>query len=163
MRSDELFAYYPPPASVRRPSAMQQMLARVSSGRFGMRHVEESVHAIRQSGESLVVGGVLGAMHAAVGLDIKGKIPVDLLLGIVGMGFGAYSAGEPTAIDARNIGAAALTTFAFRQTYGLIADKKISKGETPTGGFKPLLSAKMHGDDEFDAGADPIVELAKSL
>ncbi len=112
-------------------------------------HVTEGGAAIRQGGESAVIGALLGAVEAQYGsLDYK-KVPIDGALAAVGLLGAVALAHEPVAVDLRNAGSGALAVFAYRQTSRYIKAKKVG----------------MHGDlDESDWGAeDPIMEAAKHL
>jgi hypothetical protein len=132
-------------------------------------HVAESGHALRQSGESVVVGGLLGATHAAFkdGLDLGGKVPLDAVVGVAGMLGGVAMANDGVGADLRNAGAAGLSVFAFRKGYSLTAEVRAKKGLAP--------GAKLgaHGDSDYtdidgniaddDMGEDPIVAAARKL
>lgn len=128
-----------------------------------MKHATEGLHAARQGGESLVSGAILAAVDVEVGLDVK-KVPVDLVGGIGFMALGTAMAGHESGLncDARNVGASALTVFAYRKTYALLHEKKTAAGEKPKG-----IAAKVAGEyDEGDSpeyGEDPIVRAAKNL
>ena len=123
-------------------------------------HAAAAGQGLRQGGESLLVGGALGALHAAKGLDIK-KVPIDAVVGVVGLIGGAAMAHEEFGVDLRNAGATGLGIFAFRKTFALMAKKRREAGKTVAGTFE--------GDDEGfvphgDFGAeDPIVAAARFL
>lgn len=124
-------------------------------------HAAAAGQGLRQGGESLIVGGLLGAasVELATGLDVK-KVPIDAAIGALGIVGGAALAHEEFGTDLRNAGAAALAIFSFRKTQTFLAEKKRAKGQKP--GFE------VHGDDEGfvhgDFGAeDPIVAAARFL
>ena len=148
-------------------------------------HVRAAGETFRATGESLVMGSVLGAVHAIspTGLDIKG-IPVDgvgmVLMGIAGIA----AAQEEGAKDIANCGAACAAILAFRKTHDLFATMakrnnpsssvtKIAKGpgasfsgeENPHGGetkgFKFGLG--WNKAKSKTASEDPIVKFANSL
>jgi hypothetical protein len=131
----------------------------------------EGGHALRQSGESVVVGGILGAAHAALdkGLDLGGKVPLDAVVGVMGMIGGVAMANEGIGADLRNAGASGLSVFAFRKGFDLTAEVRAKKGLAPGGKF----GAKIAGDSDYtdadgytaddDMGEDPIIAAAKRL
>jgi hypothetical protein len=125
--------------------------------------------AVRQGGESLLGGLALGAIHARSGLDIKGKVPADVL-GAVVLYAASGSAPDSVSTDLRTLANAGMTSFGFRQGYALLAEKQRSQGKVPVGGFTPMHmpGSKIHGEMgqggfTTDVGEDPIVALAKSL
>ena len=98
---------------------------------------KETGAVLRQGTESLVVGGILGALHAEskTGLNISIPIgtktvvvPADLALGLAGIGAAVACAGHEAATDLRNAGSAGLTVYGFRKGYDLIAEMNRSKG-----------------------------------
>jgi hypothetical protein len=127
-------------------------------------HVMEGAHALRQGGESLVVGAILGAAHAELktGLDM-GRVPLDAVVGVAGMVGGVAMAHDGVGADLRNAGASGLTIYAFRKTHDLLAEKKLARGEVP-GSSK---GTKVAGEDGVsggvDVGEDPILAVARSL
>jgi hypothetical protein len=151
-------------------------------GRRAKGHLMETGHALRQGGESILVGGILGAVHAEAktGLDVKG-VPADAVVGVVGMLGGVAMANEGIGPEFRNAGATGLSIFTFRKTYDFLAEKKIAKGQQPGGQFGPTQKAKVAGEldemrqslsettdepsdaDDADVGEDPIVAAAKEL
>lgn len=140
--------------------ALREMFNKIGSP--SLSGLSRSTHPIRTGVEALATGGVLGALHATVGLDVKGKYPVDLGVGVVAL---ASSAASRSA-DMENVGAVAMGTFAFRQTFGFMSEKQLAKGLPVKGTFRPLISSKAgalaaHGD--FDIGEDPILALARTL
>jgi hypothetical protein len=123
--------------------------------------------AVRQGGESLLGGLALGAIHANSGLDIKGKVPADVLGAIVLYAASGSSMADGISGDLRTLANAGMTSFGFRQGYAMLAEKQKSKGKVPVGGFTPIGST-MHGElgmggFSTDVGEDPIVALAKNL
>lgn len=121
------------------------------------------VHALRQTGEAVIVGGLLGALHAAGHLDAgpSGKVPVDLAVAGVGLAYALMKSHDEMATDARNIGSLALGIYSFRHVDSFIGTKRLAAGESR--GVTKSLAA--HGDDAFglSAGEDPIVSFAKTL
>lgn len=124
-------------------------------------HAAAAGNGLRQGGESLLVGGLLGAasVQLKTGLDVK-KVPIDAVVGALGLVGGAALAHEEFGKDLANAGAASLSIFAYRKTQAFLAEKARAAGKTP--GFE------VHGDDEGfvhgDFGAeDPIVSAARFL
>lgn len=89
-------------------------------------HVKAAGEGLRSGGESLLVGGILGAVHAQLpgGLDFK-KIPIDAVAGVLGIAAGAVGAQMEVGKDLQNAGSAALAVFAFRKTNDLIVEAKL--------------------------------------
>jgi hypothetical protein len=149
-------------------------------------HAKSAGEGIRAGGESLLVGGLLGAFHAKcpTGLDVK-KMPVDALAGAIGLVAGTLMAQEEIGKDLQNAGAAALAVYAFRKTNDLVVEAMIkATGITPGGGaalpanLKTITKidatgAAIHGDAGFgagwsgpggsDMGEDPLVRAARTL
>ncbi len=146
-------------------------------------HVTATAHTIREVGTGALVGAALGAAHAMMplGLDFKGKIPIDGALAAAGILGGIGLAGEPlAAASARGVGVAASTIFGFRKAYQFAAAKKAANLALPpeqriagdriqeqnmalqksAAAKAPALAA--HGDfgQEFE---DPIVTAARAL
>lgn len=123
-------------------------------------HAAAAGNGLRQGGESLLMGGLLGAasVHLKTGLDVK-KVPLDGAVGVLGLVGGAALAHEEFGKDLANAGAAGLTVFAYRKTQAFLAEKARAAGKTP--GFE------VHGDDEAfvngEIGEDPIVAAARFL
>lgn len=124
-------------------------------------HAAAAGKMMRQGGESLLAGGLLGAVsvYNKTGLDVK-KVPIDAVIATLGLVGGAALAHEEFGVDLGNTGAAAASVFAYRKTQGFLAEKVRAKGQTP--GFE------VHGDDENfvhgDFGAeDPIIKAANFL
>lgn len=119
-------------------------------------------NAVRQGGESVLVGGLLGVAHVelATGLDVK-KVPLDAALGVLGLGAGVAFAHEEFARDMQNIGSAALTTFAFRKSFELAAKKKAERGGgLPGGHIAGEFDVVNYGSEQED---DAILEAARQL
>jgi hypothetical protein len=148
-------------------SAFKKWYERIGgSGRAIVRakaHVVEGGHAIRQTGESAVVGATLGAIAANRGpqaLDymVKGQsIPVDAVGGVLAMGAAVvFAPSEPSvAVTLRNAGAAAIAIAAYRKTDEFVTLKMAGKARAAAGATKP--GAVAHGEE------DPIVALARNL
>jgi hypothetical protein len=119
------------------------------------RHVHASGHALRQGGEALVTGAVLGALHVnlSTGLDVK-RVPIDAVAGaVLLLSGGAHS---EVAQDLRNAGGTALGIYAFRKTHDFLEERKRARGGVAGSAIK---KAGMHG--EF--AGDPIIEAARGL
>jgi hypothetical protein len=139
-------------------------------------HMIEGAQVIRQGGESLLTGGLLGFLHVELkgGLDMQmgnSTVPVDGAMAVLGLGGAIAAATHPTGIatDMRNIGGTALGIFSFRKTLELLGEKKLATGGSIGGKLGPKTGAKVAGDiDEgiaaSDIGAeDPIVSFARSM
>lgn len=99
-------------------------------------HAKSAGEGLRAGGESLLVGGILGAVHAKspTGLDIK-KVPIDAVVGAFGLVAGTMLAQEEVGKDLQNAGSAALAVYAFRKTNDLVVEALIkATGITPGGG-----------------------------
>ena len=124
-------------------------------------HAQAAVENVRAGGESLMVGGALGALAATHGLDYKAgstALPIDAAAGVAALATAAAMAHTPFAGDARTAGVTALGIFAFRKTYGVVAELQKKNG-------KPVVA--FAGDDD-DGGAefgaeDPIVSAERYL
>ena len=129
----------------------------------GGAHLRSTGATVRQGGESLLVGGLLGAAHVELpnGLDVKIPnstiaIPVDGAIAVGGMVGGILLANEEGGTDLRNAGASAASVFAFRKTYDFLAAKKKSSGGKVGGTFA--------GEDcEVNGEHDPILACARQM
>ncbi len=131
-------------------------LLRTSEKALGVGHVASFLHSVRASGESLITGGLLGAVSGSGGLDRKG-VPVDLAGGVAAIGAGVVLAHSELGITLRTAGHTAMGIYGFRKTEEWLGVRK---------------KASFAGDDDmgesidtdgFDAGADPIVAAAQAL
>ncbi len=138
-------------------------------------HLKAAGEGLRAGGESLLVGGGLGALHAHLpgGLDFK-KVPIDAVAGALGLLAGTFAAQEEIGKDLANAGAAALAVFAFRKTNDLVTDMQVKRsGVTPGGGAVANVAgktiSKFGGEGGWangsasDIGEDPIVRSARSM
>jgi hypothetical protein len=143
-------------------------------------HVVETGQSIRQGSESMITGGLLGAAHAELGLDHKG-VPVDAIVGAVGLIGRAALASETVGVDAGNVGAAAMSVFTFRKTYDFVHAKKMAAGQKPAGqvgdstASKPATppagaaaaatpaAGEMPEASDTSLGADPVIAMAERL
>lgn len=123
---------------------------------------------VRQGGESILVAGALAAAHVELpqGLDLKGKIPLDAVIGAAGLLGSIVFAHEEVATDLRNAGASALSIFTFRKAHDYLEMKKKQRGEVPgstaaKGAAPAATPAKVAG--EWEVGSDPIVAAARLL
>lgn len=124
-------------------------------------HAAAAGQAVRQGGEAILVGAALGAAHVqlSTGLDVR-KVPVDAVVGALGLLGGAAFAHEEFGVDLRNSGAAAATVFAFRKTYAFMAAKKTAAGGKPGGTFSGDDEGFVHGDMGAE---DPVIAAARFL
>ena len=134
-------------------SNMQRWIERVASD-AGAQSIKsraaDVAYTIRQMGEAGVVGSVLGAIDAEIGLDQR-DVPLDLVGAAVGAGSAMYFAGEDYSHDLRNVGSDCFAIFTFRKTRELV---------------KRLGGAKVSGEEEGsgDVGEeDPVVRAARDL
>lgn len=117
-------------------------------------HVKEAGLLVRGVGEGAVVGSVLGAIDAEIGLDPKGA-PLDLI-GTAIAGAGAvWFAKEEIATDLRNTASSCITVFSFRKTKELL-QRKSSVGVEETS-----VGADQSSDDVGEE--DPVVQAAREL
>jgi len=127
-------------------------------------HAAAAGKSVRQGGEALLIGGMLGAMSVELpsGLDYKG-MPMDAVLGISALLGGVAFADQEYGSDLTNIGAAAMSVFAFRKTQDLLAARKKAQGKIP--GFQKNQTMAANGEFDFGAepGEDPIVSVASRI
>ena len=136
-------------------------------------HAAAAGEGLRQGGESLLVGGALAAVHTEFknGLDIKGRVPLDAVVGVGGLLAGAAMAHTNYGSDMRNAGAAGLAVFGFRKVTQLLSEKLRQQGKKP--GYEQTTDKvfEMAGESDLynpgavqDIGAeDPIVAAARLL
>lgn len=125
--------------------------AMLSKGKAHLRAGGEVL--LRQGGESLLVGAALGAAHVELpnGLDYKFKnftIPVDGVVGAVGLIGGVLLADESSGKDLANAGASGATIFAFRETFKFVSAKKKAGGGKVGGTFGEDEDYGMNGEDD---------------
>jgi hypothetical protein len=144
----------------------------------------ETAKTVRSTAESGLIGGALGAAHAAManGLDYVVKpaqaagaiptapgqplspakealtIPIDGVAAILGLGGSIAMAHEDgISDDLRNVGSAALAVFAFRKGADLMAAKMRKDGKASGGtvpSAKSLVHSMMTAHGEFGFGAE---------
>lgn len=135
------------PASQKK-SALRSMYERVTGNTSMMSKAKATAiatgHTIRQGGESIVVGGLLGAAHCELktGLDVSVpvgsktlNVPIDAVAAVTLMVAGVALATDEVAVDLRNAGSSAASVFAFRKTYDVMAERKKAAGGLPGGKF----------------------------
>jgi hypothetical protein len=127
-------------------------------------HLRSTGATVRQGGESILVGGLLGYAHVELpnGLDIKVpnskiSIPLDGAVAAIGMLGGIALANEEGGVDLRNAGASAASVFAFRKAYDFAAEKKKASGGHPGGTFGADQAYGM-GEER-----DEIIECARQI
>lgn len=148
-------------------------------------HAKAGLEGVRSGGEAIVTGSILGTMHAMLptGLDVK-KVPMDAVLGVAGLAAGAVLAQEEIGPDARNVGAAALSIFAFRKTHDLVREVRIKRSGVGAGAAVNGIGNKIGkasfageegmqgpgglrynvGQGQADIGAeDPVMRAARNL
>ena len=146
-------------------------------------HVAHGMHAVRASGESLVIGGALGLLDCKLksGLDVpvytdkSGKAhtaPLDGAIAAIGAIAGTAMANEEYGKDLINVGAGAAAIFAYRKSRDFMAAKmraanqNVGYQQTPAFGASigaapaPAASSTAHGESPK---VDPIIALAHTL
>lgn len=120
--------------------------------------------AFRQGAESLITGGLLGAINVeSPGGLAPGGVHIDAIAGgllLAGSAIGAESDMAPTA---RNIGAVCTGVFGMRATQNFLLEKRLSKGQALP---KHLQYGSTHSGDvpaRADVSKDPIVLAAEGL
>ncbi len=153
-------------------------------------HVKAAGEGVRAGGEALLVGGTLGAIHQRLpgGLDLKvgaganiQQIPLDAVVGVLGLVGGAVGAQMDVGKDLQNVGSTALGIFAFRKTHDLMAvaafKAAAATGQQKTplpvtighpviageGGGRSLWArGSAHPRGQSDMGEDPIATAARN-
>ncbi len=135
-----------------------------------MSHAVAGIHVVRQYGEAGITGAVLAALavHLPTGLDLGGKAPIDLGVSLAGAVLAVAMPREDGATSARNIGAAAASIYAFRQTGKFLATKTKAAGKKVGGTFagdddSPEWSHPSLSGDGTASVADRLTALAASL
>jgi len=145
-----------------KPSMIRSWYERLTGAETGLTRASEGVHetglAIRQVGESVLVGAALGVIDGKGGLDKRignRTVPIDGVLAGVGIlgSLGAIAMGHgDVAHDFRNAGTSAATVYAFRKARDLSTAKdKVSKSKHTS------VASTVHGEGDIgaDIGADP--------
>lgn len=123
-------------------------------------HAKRGMSAVRQSGEAVITGGILGLIHVEgkTGLDVFG-VPVDAILWGLAT-FGGIAAGEhELGADSLNVAADCLTVFSFRMTTNFLTARKVAKGQAVPSHLIP--GSKIHGESVM--GEDPILRAARNI
>ena len=126
-------------------------------------HREAIVHGadvMRQGGESLVVGGVLGAIAHNRSLDMNVKlsatntlsVPLDGAAGMVAIGLSMVPSFKEVKTDLKNAGSAALAVASFRKVQALM-NAKAAKGGATHHGELGMGSAQWGAEDPLIAAA----------
>jgi len=105
-------------------------------------HAVSAGHGLRSGGEALAVGAGLAALHSSMktGLDVPAgghMIPIDAIVGALGIAGSIAAPAEPASVDLRNAGSTAMGIFAFRKVLDLMATAKLKKG-TPINQFNTV-------------------------
>jgi hypothetical protein len=139
----------------------EQMKGRTVAFHHGHRqHIEKAAGVVRQGGESLVVGGLLGALATQRSLDYAVKlsptntlsVPIDGAVGALALAASMVPSLKEVHEDLKNAGSAALAVAAFRKTQVLMHTKAatVAHGEFGTGSWGA-------------EGEDPLIAVARSL
>lgn len=122
--------------------------------------IDKAAGVVRQGGESVVVGGLLGALATQRSLDYSVKvsatntlnIPIDGAIGALALAASMVPALKEVHQDLKNAGSAALAVSAFRKTQVLMHTKAatVAHGEMGSGSW---------GSE----GEDPLIAVARSL
>ncbi len=145
-------------------------------------HASAAVRGLRGTGESAVMGSLLGAFHAMnpTGLDVKipgttHKFPADALAALVGLagGIGAASAQHGMGETVANAGFACAAVFGFRQTNDLIVKLQQKKTGVSQASQRVISKAEFGVEGSWApgsrsrkssfAGEDPILRSARNL
>ena len=112
------------------------------------KHGLASVNVVRQYAESGVMGGLLGAAHVMLphGLEIpipnsQWKVPLESVVMVAGGLIAASAPSDNLSDDARNLGAAAASVWAFRKSFDFMATKRRAAGQ--------LVGGKFGGEDDY--------------
>lgn len=145
-------------------------------------HASAAAEGVRATGESAVMGSLLGAFHAVnkTGLDVtvpgtSHKVPVDAIGALLGLAGGVAAASAPHGMGktVANAGAACAAVYGFRQVNDLIAKLKAKQsGATPGGGAAPgsvtISKASFGGEGGWADGSrgrfhgeDPVLAAAR--
>lgn len=105
-------------------------------------HAKAGLANLRAGGESAIVAGGLGVLHATMksGLDYKGKYPVDAALGAIGLIGGTLLAQDEMGQDLSNVGVAAISVFAFRKSHDLYVAKMYKDNGAGDGTLKSVFA-----------------------
>jgi hypothetical protein len=130
------------------------------------RHVTETAQAVRQGGESGLMGAALGLLEAERGsLDMKVgqyEVPLDGVAAAVGLVGSVMMANEATGLsaDLRNLGSSALSVLAYRKAGDW---RRKAKGLAPhrLPGALPAHHGDLNGNI-VDMN-DPVLAAAQSL
>lgn len=142
-------------------SSIRRIYDRIKAGGSSLEkaklHTAAGAQALRQGGESLVLGALLGAADSELptGLDITVKghaIPADAALGLGCMiASTAWAQEGEISTTLRNAGGAALAVGGYRKVHQFMAERRRSQGKVP--GSDAAKAGAVHGD--FGADADP--------
>ena len=121
-------------------------------------HIEKAAGVVRQGGESVVVGGLLGALATQRSLDYSVKvsatntlnIPIDGAIGLAALAASMVPSLKEVHQDLKNAGSAALAVAAFRKTQVLMHAKAAVHGEIGAGSWGA-------------ESEDPLIAVARSL
>lgn len=150
-------------------------------------HMSAAVDGLRGTGESAVMGSILGAFHAMnpTGLDLKvpgtsQKLPLDAVGALVGLagGVGAASAQHGMGKTVANAGFACAAIFGFRQTNDLIVKLREKKTGATQASNRVISKASFGAEGGWAEGSgkprsivgaghfgaeDPILKAARNL
>jgi hypothetical protein len=128
-------------------SAIRRWYESIGGGTGIKRHVTETAQAVRQGGESGLMGAALGLLEAERGsLDIQmggHSVPLDGVAAAAGLLGSVVMANDSTGLsaDLRNLGSSALTVLAYRK-----AGDWRRKGKGIHSGSRALPGHTAHGD-----------------
>ena len=133
----------------------EKMTGGVLSTSNAVGHVSAAGSAVREGGESLLIGAGLGLLDAEKGLDYtigNNKVPIDGVLAAAGLLGSIALANHPLGIapDLRHAGSLSLAILTFRKTKEWRENSK-----------KPIPGA--HGEGQTGFGDDPILRIANEL
>lgn len=133
--------------------------------RPSMAQVHSVMSALRQGGESALIGIAFGAAEVELpgGLDPMG-VPIDAVAAGLLLGGSIVGAKSDMAPTARNAGSVSLGIFSARMTKKLLIEKRLAKGQSLPKHLQYGSSA-FNGDApaRVDVSNDPIVRAAEGL
>lgn len=115
-----------------------------------------AVKGLRHSGESAIVGALLGFAHGEFGtLDLQGKYPIDGIAAVLLYAMSVRDAGKPESLSSDFAAAsqACTTTLLYRKTREW---REKSKNETAASRNEPPIAARS-------SSPDPIAEAGRRL
>lgn len=120
--------------------------------------MQSAVTGLRHNGEGMAIAALLALYQRHVGsLDVRGKYPIDGILGAVLLALSVKESGKPDgyASDLRALSQSCTSVMVFRKIAGGDGSKTKISGETKGNGELPLYSGSI------PRNSDPILEAAR--